>query len=776
MKFTFKRATALLLAVLMALSLLSACGSNKDNTNNVDTDTTQTETTKPAEDDVDGELIVDHDEDLQYAKFFTMTHYKGGYISFQIIGGQEDDWIYLIVPEGKSVPADLGDEYVVLQQPMDKIRCDSGTAAVIAAFGGLDHVATINTELSGIAVESVAAKMESGDIKFSGSYKEPDYEILTAEETQLVIDTNMLDSLPEVKEKYNELGIPFFVTRNSKEVHPLGHVEWAKVYGAILGMWDEANAYFEEQVKLIDSVSNLEDTGKTVAMAYFSSDGTKVYARRGGDHYAAMIDMAGGNYAMAGFDPEDTGVATITLEDFFSLCSEADIFINMNMAAKLYTMDEMLEFVPIMKDFKAVKEGNVYACREKFSQFSFDNAAIITDMHTIMTDSTADTTYFTKMKFENEVPAEAPAADDTKADEKADTKTDADVDGQLIVDHEEKLQYAQSFRMTHYKGGYISFQFLGGTDEHLTYLVVPEGKSVPTDLSNDYVVIQQPVNNVRACAGSAATINAFGGLSKVTNASMQSDAMAVTAVANAMNAGKIQFSGASKTPDYEMITDLGTQVVFDNNYSSGNAEVTEKFSELGIPCLCIRSSKETHPLGYNEWAKVYGAVLGMWDEANAYFNQCVSNVNALSSLKNTGKTVALVYFSSDGSKMYIPRGGDCWGKLAELAGGVYATKDTYAVGEVGTGTVSLEEGFALLSEADYIFNLNMGGTKQWNLEELLTHVPLLADCKAVKENHAFIAIDRIYQFNYDYAGMIKSMNAILTDDSVKETTYFYLAE
>lgn len=59
MKFTFKRATALLLAVLMALSLLSACGSNKDNTNNVDTDTTQTETTKPAEDDVDGELIVD---------------------------------------------------------------------------------------------------------------------------------------------------------------------------------------------------------------------------------------------------------------------------------------------------------------------------------------------------------------------------------------------------------------------------------------------------------------------------------------------------------------------------------------------------------------------------------------------------------------------------------------------------------------------------------------------------------------------------------------------
>lgn len=351
-----------------------------------------------AEDDVDGELIVDHEEELQYAQFFTLTHYKGGYKSFTIIGGQED-YEWLIVPEGKSVPEGLADNVVVLQQPIDRIRCDSGTAAMLAAFGGLDRVATMNTDIDGLEVTALRDGMEAGDISYSGSYKEPDYEMITAEEIQLVIDTNMLDSCPEVKEKYEELGIPYFVIRNSKEVHPLGHTEWAKLYGAVLGLWDEANAYYDAQAQKVAEVSDNEDTGITVAVVYFSQDGTKVYARRGGDYMATMVDLAGGEYVMADFEPEETGVGTITTEDFYSLCKDADYLINLNMAAKLYTMDELLEYVPLMEDFKAVKDGNVYMACNRFSQFTYDNGSIIKDLNTILTDSSIEeTTYFTKMK------------------------------------------------------------------------------------------------------------------------------------------------------------------------------------------------------------------------------------------------------------------------------------------------------------------------------------------------------------------------------------------
>lgn len=379
---------ALILAPLVALSFLTAYGGIGI--------AAAADSPEPS---VDGELIVDHEEELKYAQFFTMTHYKGGYISFQIIGGQEESLIYLVVPENKSVPANLGEEYVVLQQPIDAVRLDSGTAAMVSAFGGLDHVAAINTKADTIAIEAVAEKMNAGDIVYTGSYKEPDYESITAAGVQLVIDTNMLDSSPDVKEKYTELGIPFVVTRNSKEVHPLGHSEWAKVYGAILGMWDEANAYFDAQIQKVNSVTTDEKLDKTVAIVYYSTDGSKVYARRGGDHYAKMVDLAGGEYIMKDFDPEDTGVATITMEDYYALCKDADYLINLNLAAHLYTLDEILEIAPFMKDFKSVQDGNVYIARERISQFTFDNAGMIADIHRILADDTVETTtYFSKAK------------------------------------------------------------------------------------------------------------------------------------------------------------------------------------------------------------------------------------------------------------------------------------------------------------------------------------------------------------------------------------------
>lgn len=349
------------------------------------------------EENYDGVLVVDHEEELLYAVNFSMTHYKGGYISFQILNGMESDLIYLVVPEDMSVPEGLGDEYVILQQPITSIRCCSGSASTINAFGGLDSVTSLGTDVSGLAVTDLINAMNDGKIAYTGSYKEPDYEAIMSLGTQLVIDANLLDGNETVKEKYNELGIPFLAIRNGKEEHPLGYNEWAKVFGAVLGMWDEANAYFDSVVEQVNAVSNTENTGKTVAMLYFSSDGTKVYAARGGDCWATLANLAGGNYVMADFEGDKTGTATITLEDFYAMCGEADYIFNLNMAARLHSLDELLEHVPLLKDCKATKEGHLYCAYDRIYQFNYDYAGMISDMNKILNDDTVDdTTYFHK--------------------------------------------------------------------------------------------------------------------------------------------------------------------------------------------------------------------------------------------------------------------------------------------------------------------------------------------------------------------------------------------
>ena len=68
---------------------------------------------------------------------------------------------------------------------------------------------------------------------------------------------------------------------SSYESHPLGRTEWVKLYGALLGKEDEAEALFEEQASQLKSLENTENTGKTVAFFYINSMVRRMCRKRG---------------------------------------------------------------------------------------------------------------------------------------------------------------------------------------------------------------------------------------------------------------------------------------------------------------------------------------------------------------------------------------------------------------------------------------------------------------------------------------------------------------
>jgi iron complex transport system substrate-binding protein len=396
MKTILKKPATLLLCLVLLLSA-AACSSAEPAGTSAPTATPlptaapePTSEPTPVE-DVDGELILDHQEELQFADGFTLTRYKGGYTMFTVTynSGKE----YLIVPEGKSVPENLSDTVVVLQQPLNKISLNStGMVSVVDAIGGLDHIATVGYDVDSWYLDNVIAKMQAGEILYSGSYKEPDFELLAAEGILLEVDTTMLDGYPEVMAKYDELGIPSFVESSSQEGHPLGRVEWVKLFGALMGLEEEADAYFAQQVATLEAVTAAEQSGKTVAMFYISSSSGKVYPRNGGDYMANMIDMAGGDYVMADVSPEETGTTASTFEDVYARCIDADYLFYINFALKLSTIEEMVEYNPLFADFKAVQDKNVYITAPSFTQSTAAIAGIIEDMHTVLSDPTVETT------------------------------------------------------------------------------------------------------------------------------------------------------------------------------------------------------------------------------------------------------------------------------------------------------------------------------------------------------------------------------------------------
>lgn len=391
-----KKLLAWLLAMTMLLGM-AACGSSNSGTsadNKIPVDTTQQGTvdstdggTMPdsgvtgTEEDDNGKLVSEGMMELEYAENFSIECFKGGY---RLIHAGTGGHQYLVVPEGMDVPTDLEDGVYVLQMPINRVyMASTGAMSLIDSIDALDHIPLTGTDVNGWYLPNVVAAMENGSIQFGGKYSEPDFELMTAHEIQLHVNTTMIDSKPEVLEKFEELGIPSLVEDSSKEGHPLARVEWVKLYGVLFGKEEEANAYFEEQKALVDGATS-DPLGKTVAMGYISSDGTKCYARNGGDYYAQMIDLAGGSYVCADMEPESGGNSNMTFEEWYAKFKDADYLFYMNFAAKFYSVEEMIASNPLFADFKAVQNGTVWVTSPDFTQSTAAIASIVVDMNTIL--------------------------------------------------------------------------------------------------------------------------------------------------------------------------------------------------------------------------------------------------------------------------------------------------------------------------------------------------------------------------------------------------------
>ncbi|MCM1191092.1 MAG: ABC transporter substrate-binding protein [Butyrivibrio sp.] len=336
----------------------------------------------------DGKLVSAGTMQMDFAKGFSIELFEGGYRMITVGAPGEK---YLVVPEGMSVPGDTDETVTVLQLPIDKAYIASTSmVSLMNAIGALDYVRLVATDVDGWYIEEVSKAMEDGSIGFSGNYKEPDYEMMVDQGIRLHLDNAMVDSVPEVNEKFTELGIPNLVEISSKESHPLARVEWVKMLGVLFGREAEAQAYFDSQKALMEQATAAESTGITVAMGYITSSG-KCYARNGGDYLVQMIQLAGGDYICADMEPEESGNTSMTFEEWYAAFKDADYLFYWNLGNKFYSIQEMTEYEPLFADFKAVREGHVWITSPDFTQATSAISSIVSDMHTILSSENPNT-------------------------------------------------------------------------------------------------------------------------------------------------------------------------------------------------------------------------------------------------------------------------------------------------------------------------------------------------------------------------------------------------
>lgn len=374
------RKAYIFLPLILCLAVLTACGKTSDS-GAFDLENTPSE----------------HME-LLYADQFSVDRYENG-ISLVTVGDGEK---YLLVPENETVETSV--DITVINTPVDNIYLAASSAMdLFFGIGADDRIFATSTLERDWSLPYVKQAMSDEDILYAGKYSAPDYELILSEGCGIAIESTMIYHKPEVKEQLERFGIPVFVERSSYESHPLGRLEWVKLYGLMTGKEEEAEKLFSEQSELLQSVSQNGSAGKTAAFFYISQKGSAV-VRKPDDYVSKMIQLAGGEYIFTSDDlnTEENAQSTTDMqfEVFYAAAKDADVLIySSTIDGGIEDISALLEKSSLFADFKAVKTGNVWCTDKNMFQQTTAAAEIISDLNLIFTDNAGDETeFFYKLK------------------------------------------------------------------------------------------------------------------------------------------------------------------------------------------------------------------------------------------------------------------------------------------------------------------------------------------------------------------------------------------
>ena len=373
-----KKRTTVCCLLLMGLLWLCGCSSPSSDSG------------KSASAESEAGLVYESSMELQYAENFSVDYYEGGYKLLQTMDGTK----LLVVPEGKEAPEGLEEDVTILRQPMhDLYLVSSSVMDIFDKLGALDTIRFSGQKAENWYVEDAKEAMERGDIVYAGKYSQPDYELITSEGCALAIENNMISHSPEVIEMLENFGIPVVIEYSSSESHPLARVEWVKFFGALVGKEEKAEEIFEQQAAIVNEVTAEEKTDQTVAFFYINSNG-QAQVRQSNDYIPKMIDLAGGKYIFDAIGDPESRRSTITMqiEEFYAGAKDADYLIyNSSIDGGVQSIEELLDKCSLLKDFKAVENGNVWCTTNDLYQQSMSIGYLIQDMHNMLQGKDEDT-------------------------------------------------------------------------------------------------------------------------------------------------------------------------------------------------------------------------------------------------------------------------------------------------------------------------------------------------------------------------------------------------
>ena len=335
-----------------------------------------------------------------------------------------------------------------------------------------------------------------------------------------------------------------------------------------------------------------------------------------------------------------------------------------------------------------------------------------------------------------------------------------------------ELDRATEYSVYRYEGGYD----LVDIHDHQRFLLVPEGGTAPEGLEADIIVLQKPIDRIYlAATATMAMFYSMGAQDNIRMSSIKEDAWTFDEPREDMKAGKIIYAGKYSAPDYETMLDEECDLAIESTMIDHTPEVQEMIEDLGIPVLVDRSSYESDPMGRAEWIRLYGVLTDHEEEADAFFDEQMASIKELDDFKNTEKTVAFFYISSDG-KAVVRRSTDYIPKMIEIAGARYIFKDLDDESGRTSIDMSMETFYDTAVDADYvIYNGSIDGSVK-SLADLKAKDPVIEKMTAVQNGNCWVTGSSMYQRTDIVADMILDFHKLFSEDDPTDLKYIQKLE
>lgn len=337
----------------------------------------------------------------------------------------------------------------------------------------------------------------------------------------------------------------------------------------------------------------------------------------------------------------------------------------------------------------------------------------------------------------------------------------------LTFESELDLKRATEFSVYHYEDGYDLIDI----HDHQRFLLVPEDGKAPEGLDDDIIVLQKPVDRIYlAATASMAMFVSMDALDHIRMSSVKKEGWTFDEPKEAMERGDIIYAGKYSEPDYETMLDEQCDLALESTMIDHTPEVQEMIEDLGIPVMVDRASYESDPMGRAEWIKLYGVLTDHEKEAEAFFDEQMESIKELDDFKNTEKTVAFFYISTDG-KVVVRRSTDYIPKMIEIAGARYVFKDLDDESGRTAVDMSMEQFYASAIDADYIIYNGSIDSSVKTLDDLIAKDPVMKKMTAVKNKNCWVTKSAMYQRTDLVAEMILDFHKLFADEDLDSLKY-----